>query len=77
MTITGAGAQTQLSVYRWNSDPDAGGAPDPQLNWGAPGCVLQSAAGPFADTGTYGGIRFYGADAADSRADNWSFGGLP
>jgi mono/diheme cytochrome c family protein len=72
--VAGAGANTQVSLYRWDADPDGGGTPSPDLNWGPPDCVLQSATGPFADTGRYGGIRFYGSDSAVSRADNWYFG---
>ncbi len=74
-TDSGSGSGTEVSLYRWDADPDAGGVPDPEASWGPPDCVLQSATGPFADTGQYGGIRFYGNDSADSRADNWSFGG--
>jgi hypothetical protein len=74
-TITGRGPDTEVAFYRWDADPDAGGVPDPLATWGTPDCVLQSATGPFADIGQYGGIRFYGSDRADSRADNWSFGG--
>ncbi len=73
--ITGSGPNTEVSLYRWSADPDAGGPPNPLAAWGPPDCVLQSATGPFADTGQYGGIRFYGNDPANSRADNWSFGG--
>ena len=59
-TITGSGPDTQVSLYRWDADPGTGGSPDPLATWGPPDCVLQSATGPFADTGQYGGIRFYG-----------------
>ena len=76
VTITGSGPDTELSLYRWDTDPDASGSPEPATNWGTPDCVLQSASGPFADSGSYSGLRFYGSDPVDSRADNWSFGGL-
>ena len=74
-SITDSGPDTGVSLYRWDTDPGTGGPPDPLANWGSPDCLLQSATGPFADTGRYGGIRFYGSDPVDSRADNWSFGG--
>ena len=76
VTVAGLGPTAKVSLYRWDTDPDAGGSADPAANWGTAECVLQSAAGPFADTGHYGGLRFYGSDPLDSRAENWSFGGL-
>jgi hypothetical protein len=75
VTIEGTGIDTLVSVWRWDVDPDAGGAVDIANNWGPPDCTMQGAAGPYVDTGTSLGIRAYSLTAnTDTFADNWCGG---
>ena len=76
-TIVGSGGATQVAVYRWNTDPDAGGPADPLTNWGTPDCTVVANPSIAADDGLGLGIRSYtGGSTQSASADNWSAGDL-
>ena len=73
--ISGSGAQTNLSVWRWDDDPDSGQSTNILENWGPPDCVMMSNGPTFVDSGSYSGIRAYtGSSTAAAFADNWTGG---
>ena len=73
-TIEGTGTATVVKVWRWSTDPDAGG-PANILNWGPPDCIMTQDPGVSVDTGKVLGIRAYtGGSTASASADNWSGG---
>lgn len=73
--VEGAGANTKVSVWRWDDDPDSG-EPDPLANWGLPDCQMKLA--PSVDVDGRGiGIRSFTGSATDSSSiDNWTGGDL-
>ena len=74
-TIVGSGGATQVAVYRWNTDPDAGGPADPLTNWGTPDCTVVANPSIAADDGLGLGIRSYtGSSSSVASADSWAAG---
>jgi len=75
--VEGAGGDTMVSVWRWDADPDAGGAPDVSNNWGAPDCQITDDPSIFVDGGRTLGLRaFTGSSSASAFADDWAGGDL-
>lgn len=76
-TVEGVGPNTIVSIWRWNTDPDAGAAVNVSANWGTPTCTMTASAGTFVDTGLNVGIRSYTGNATTNAvADNWFSGDL-
>ena len=76
VAIEGAGANTKVSVWRWDADPDPG-APDPVANWGAPDCQMLLDPTVDVDDGRGVGVRSYtGNSTSPSSIDNWTAGDL-
>jgi cysteine-rich repeat protein len=74
-TIEGEGTDTIVRVWRWDSDPDGGGAVNINQNWGIPTCVMMQDPIVPVDTGLTLGIRAYtGNSPTWSTADNWAGG---
>ena len=75
-TTVGSGTDVVVSVWRWDSDPDLGGLPNPEA-WGAPDCVMT--ADPSVTSDELGlGVRAYtGNSTAPGRADHWAAGDIP
>ena len=75
VVVEGAGANTKVSVWRWDADPDPG-APDVLTNWGTPDCQIQANPSVAAE-GRAMGIRSYtGSTGSPSSIDNWAGGDL-
>ena len=76
-TIVGSGAATEVAVYRWDTDPDAGGAADPSTNWGTPDCTVEASPSIAVDDGLWLGIRSYtGSSSSSASASSWAAGDL-
>jgi len=76
VAIEGAGANTKVSVWRWDADPDAG-APDPAANWGQPDCQVKLDPSVDVDDGRGMGVRSYtGSATSSSSIDNLTGGDL-
>ena len=74
--IEGAGANTKVSVWRWDADPDPG-APNPAAQWGAPDCQMELDPGVQVDDGRGMGVRSYTGNSTSSASiDNWTGGDL-
>jgi len=77
-TVQGRGADTVVSVWRWDTDPDAGGPVDIATNWGPPDCQITSDPATPVDTGHTVAIRSYtGRSTSASRVDGWAGGDAP
>ncbi len=76
-TVEGSGANSVVSVWRWNGDPDLGGPVDIDANWGPPDCTMSPAGTGYVDSGNHLGVRAYtGNSTASGFADNWTGGDI-